>query len=83
MFLPTADIAPDRCIATTSAMALKQLDESPMSVSALWNHILAERNRAGFSSPMTFEWYVLSLDALYALGLIERQGSILVRVREE
>ena len=67
MILPTKAVSPDRALLAVGAGVLRQLNE-PKTVSRLW----ADFRRQGQDAPtITFDWFVLSLDLLYALGLVE------------
>ena len=67
MILPTKAVSPDRALLAVGAGVLRQLSE-PKTVSRLW----ADFRGQGQAAPsITFDWFVLALDLLYALGLVE------------
>jgi hypothetical protein len=67
MILPTKGITPNRALISVGAMVLQLLSE-PKTVSRVWD----EFRKAGTPvSGITFDWFVLSLDLLFALGAID------------
>ncbi|MEU4121096.1 ABC-three component system middle component 6 [Streptomyces virginiae] len=78
MITPTRSIAPDRALLSVGAQVLMQLDE-PKTVSQTWAKLREWRAEHGYGSPVTFGWYVLSLDLLYALGAVQLVDELLTR----
>jgi len=68
MILPTKHLSEDRALLAIGAEILRLLDE-PKTVSRVWDEI----NRLRPSSPhsVTYDWFVLALDLLYALEAID------------
>ena len=81
MILPTKRLHQDRALLAVGAEVLRRLDE-PKTVSRLWDGIQkAYRGRAA-SPTLTYDWFILSLDLLFAVnavrlnhGLISKQGT--------
>lgn len=82
MLTPTKGIAPDRALLAVGAQILLALDE-PLTVSQTWARFKEQRARLGHHAPVSFEWFVLGLDILYALGTIELRRDLLVPTRSE
>lgn len=79
MITPTKGIAPDRALLTVGAQVVLQLDR-PRTVSQTWSRLRAWREAEGFRAPISFGWFVLALDVLYAFGVLElRDGLLVVR----
>lgn len=78
MLLPTKGISSDRALVTVGAEILSELD-SPRSLSELWDSFNARRSQQQGSGYVTFDWFVLALSSVYALGAIEVSGSRLIR----
>ncbi|WP_375791893.1 ABC-three component system middle component 6 [Actinoalloteichus hymeniacidonis] len=77
--MPTRDIPPDRCLLAVGAQILLQLSE-PCSVSRVWSRLTAWRAENDHRSSVPFGWFVLGLDMLYCLGVVELdQGVLIVR----
>jgi len=76
MILPTKGITPDRALLSLGGEVLQLLTE-PRTVSRLWADLMA-RSRC---SRLTFDWFVLTLDLLYMMGLIAYQEGLIVPVR--
>lgn len=75
MILPSKHISPARCLLTTGAQVLHILDR-PRSVSQVWDHIRkAQPNEARIN----YEWFVLALDLLFAMGAISYTRGLLAR----
>lgn len=70
MILPTKGVEPHRALLSIGAVVLRHLDE-PKTVSHLWNDV-----RSGTENPpvFTFDWFVLALDLLFAMGAIDQSG---------
>lgn len=69
MILPTKHLRPDRALIALGADLLGLMSE-PKTVSRLWSDFRRTRaNRPG-SAPVTYEWFVLSLDLLFILGAV-------------
>lgn len=81
MITPTKGISPDRSLLAVGAQIARVLD-MPMTVTQTWSRFRAERTRLGHHSPVSFEWFVLGLDVLYALGVIEFRNDLLARGRD-
>lgn len=73
MILPTKHLPQERALLTVGAVLLAHL-ERPLTVSALWQRV----STAVLPAP-TFDWFVLALDLLHALGAVELRDGLLVR----
>lgn len=79
MILPTKHMPLDRALLTVGSQILKQLDRQK-TVSALWEEILAEYSDEQNGNPrISYDWFVLALDLLYAIEAIEIKGGLLYR----
>ena len=65
MILPSKHLSEDRALITIGAEVLQQLGE-PKTVSRLWTEL-----KRGNDAAITYDWFVLGLDLLYAIGLVE------------
>ncbi|MER6101997.1 ABC-three component system middle component 6 [Streptomyces sp. NPDC001832] len=77
MITPTKGLAPDRCLLAVGAQVLLQLDE-PRTVSQAWARLKSWRADQTYTSPVSFEWFVLALDILFAMGAVELAQDVLV-----
>ncbi len=80
MIAPTRSVAPDRALLSVGAQILLQLDE-PRTVSQAWLRLRSWRTERGLSSPLSFGWFVLALDVLYGLGVVDMIDDLLTRRR--
>lgn len=73
MILPTKGISPESALLTVGGRVLATLD-APKTVSRVWEEV---RAGLGTQPSLTFDWFVLALDALFAMGLVElRKGRL-------
>lgn len=78
MIIPTKGIAPNRALLSVGAQILSVLNR-PATVSETWQNLLTWRASNGLKSPIPFWWYVLSLDVLFALGVIDLDRGLIKR----
>jgi hypothetical protein len=76
MIIPTKGISADRALLTVGAQILQQLDQ-PCTVSASWHSLRDWRQRTGRPDNISFSWFVLALDVLYALGAVSYENGLL------
>ena len=69
MIIPTKGINPNKALLTVSGQIVNMLDE-PMTVSKLWTSFQDQRSTNEGAS-IGFDWFVLSLDLVKILGLID------------
>ncbi len=67
MILPSKHLSEERALITIGAEVLGLLRE-PKTVSRLWTDL--KKHRAA-GVPVMYDWFVLSLDVLFALGLVD------------
>lgn len=72
MILPTKGIRPDRALITIGGEIIDILRE-PMTISGLWS-TLRDRRSVSSTREVSFDWFVLALDMLFAVGVV-RLGS--------
>lgn len=77
---PTKGIAPQRALLTIGAQIALILTE-PMTVSQAWTALKAWRTRHANDAVLSFSWFVLALDTLYALGAIRYKDGMISRER--
>lgn len=79
MILPSKHLPRDRALLTVGARVLTFLVR-PKTVSALWEEL--NRHDTGLTATprrITYDWFLLSLDLLYALGTIELESGLVAR----
>ena len=79
MILPTKRLGEDRALITIAAEVLEKLYE-PKTVSRLWEEVRLSRTDGLGDSLITYDWFVLSLDLLNMLGVVDLRHGRLVRV---
>lgn len=78
MILPSKSIAPEKSLIALGGCVLGLLRESPLTVTSVWTELHASES-AGQAAPASFEWFVLALDMLYAIGAIELEPTGVLR----
>lgn len=80
MILPSKHLPPDRALLTVGGHVLTFLGR-PKTVSALWEELNKHDLNLTATPPrrITYDWFLLSLDLLYALGTIELDSGLVAR----
>jgi len=69
MILPTKHLPSDKALLTLGAEVLLILDE-PRTVSQVWDRVRAKNSGSTPKRAIGYDWFVLSLDLLFAMGTI-------------
>ena len=80
MILPSKHLPQDRALLTVGAHVLTFLVH-PKTVSALWEELNRPDSSLTAAMPrrITYDWFLLALDLLYALGTIELDRGLVKR----
>jgi hypothetical protein len=78
VIVPTKGVRPERSLLFIAGQVLKDLD-GPTTVSGAWEALSRRRRNEGQKATVTFDWYVLALDLLRALGAIELSEGMLAQ----
>jgi len=76
MILPTKHLPESQSLLGVGGTILALLGEREATVSSLWDQFRSAREEFGVVS---FDWFVLGLDLLFALGTIELDRGVLRR----
>lgn len=76
MILPTKHIRSDRALIGVGSELLVLLKE-PKTVSRLWDDFRSARNSSPGMAPVTYDWFVLSVDLLFMIGAVSVDGSLI------
>lgn len=76
MITPTKGIAPQRALLTVGAQ-ISMVLTGPMTVSQAWSALRVWRARHANDAALSFSWFVLALDTLYAIGAIHFEDGLL------
>ena len=76
MILPGKHLKPDRSLLGIGGEILKILEQE-QTVSELWQRV--QKQKDGLKSPLSFDWFILSLSFLYAIGAVHFDRGILKR----
>lgn len=76
MILPTKHLPESHSLIGVGGTILALLAEQEATVSALWDKFRVARQESG---RVSFDWFVLGLDFLFALGTIELDRGVLRR----
>jgi hypothetical protein len=79
MILPSKQLSQERALLSVGAALLKRLDE-PRTVSSLWEDVKGvEAAGDGRDPRLPYDWFVLALDLLFAVGAVSLDDGRLVR----
>lgn len=78
MILPTKHLRADRSLLAVGHEVLSIIDE-PKTVSRVWDEFSSSRSRGAGRAPVSYEWFVLSLDLLFIVGTIAFKDGRLLR----
>jgi len=80
MILPSKHLTQDRALLTVGGRVLTFLSQAK-TVSALWEELnkYEELVSPGMPRRITYDWFLLALDLLYALGAIELHSGLVAR----
>jgi hypothetical protein len=80
MILPAKHLPRDRALLQLGAEVLSQLEEKH-TVSELWHRVRLARATQPSASPISFDWFVLSLSFLYSIAAIDLSDGLLTSRR--
>jgi hypothetical protein len=75
---PTKGVRPERSLLYLGGQILSDLEE-PSTVSGAWEALARRREHEGQGAAITFDWFVLALDLLRALGIIQLRDGLIVK----
>jgi hypothetical protein len=75
---PTKGISVDRALLTVGAQVIQQIDQ-PSTVSAVWHSFKEWRRKNGYPPNVSYWWFILALDGLHALGILNYEEGLLVK----
>ncbi|MCY2962452.1 MAG: hypothetical protein NT069_02165 [Planctomycetota bacterium] len=79
MILPTKRLSQDRSLLYVGAEILRLVDE-PTTVSRLWQDLQLARSSQTGLAPLTYDWFVLSLDLLFLMNAIKNERGRIEKV---
>ena len=79
MILPTKRLTADRALLTVGAEILATLSDDERTISQTWTEIRRRRDESPRLAPITYDWFVLALDLLFAIRVIDWVGENLSR----
>ena len=79
MILPTKHVRPDRALIGVGAEVLQILNR-PMTMSRLWDEVRGRRSLHAPNAAIDYQWFILSLDLLYAIGALDFDRGLVRRV---
>lgn len=78
MVLPTKRLHQSRALLSVGGEVLRTLDE-PKTVSRLWTETSTRYRTTPGSPTLTYDWFVLSLDLLFAMRAIELDRGLITK----
>ncbi|MCO6007163.1 hypothetical protein NE236_19460 [Actinoallomurus purpureus] len=71
MIVPTKGVAPQRALLAVGAQIILATGTQPVTVTQAWRRLLTWREEHNHQAPVSFWWFALALDVLYAMGLVD------------
>ncbi len=81
MILPTKRLSVQRAMLTVGAEILELLTE-PKTVSRLWDELGRVMSERSSTRIVNYDWFVLTLDLLYMLGVLEMDHGRIQRTNQ-
>ena len=78
MILPSKHLPENRALLSVGAAILRHLLR-PVTVSALWEEMLLDRAEMSTPPPLRYDAFVLALDLLFLMGVVELHDGLLLR----
>lgn len=75
MILPGKHLRQDRALLGIGAEILARLDE-PRTVSELWEAVRQQYDQTLAASPLSFDWFVLSLGFLFTISAVDFENGV-------
>lgn len=73
MILPTKHITNERSLLGVGADIIAIIQKRPETISSIWNKIRQKKKR----TPISYRWFILSLDLLYIMGAIKTEQGLI------
>ncbi|MFM7021350.1 MAG: ABC-three component system middle component 6 [Flavobacteriales bacterium] len=78
MILPTKHIMPERALITI-ASEIGEVIGPRSTISSIWNDFQYQRKKQKLDE-IPFDWFVLSVDLLFLMGIIEEQEGYIKKI---
>jgi hypothetical protein len=79
VILPTKHLRPERALLAIAGELLASLRE-PATVSRLWDEFRIQRGQKSAPAPINYDWFVLALDLLFIIGVVEFDRGLVRKV---
>lgn len=76
MILPGKHLSQDRALLGVGAEILGCLD-AERTVSELWESVRSSRRATTSATPLSFDWFILSLSFLYSISAIDYEDGLI------
>lgn len=73
MILPTKHITNERSLLGVGADIIAIIQKRPETISSIWNKVRHKKRK----TPISYRWFILSLDLLYIMGVIKIEQSLI------
>ena len=78
MILPGKHLKPDRALLSIGGEILAVMG-ADATVSTIWDDVRALRAKREGISPLPFDWFLLALSLLFAIGAVDLDGDLLIK----
>jgi hypothetical protein len=78
VILPGKHLKPDRALLSIGGEILTVMGDNA-TVSRLWDDVRALRAKREGIGPLPFDWFLLALALLFAIGAVDLDGDLLIK----
>lgn len=79
MILPTKHIKADRALLGMGGELLPLISRGK-TVSALWEDFRTNRQKYAPNAPISYDWFILTLDFLFSIGVLHYERGLIRRI---
>lgn len=81
MILPTKHLSANRSLISVASEVFELIDKKS-TISSMWNDLQEKHKSLLRHGDVPYDWYILALDLLYMMGLIEVRNSFIKRINK-
>jgi len=82
MIFPSKHLSPNRALITIAAEVYECI-QGKQTVSSIWEEYKKSLNSTFRISEVSFDWFILSVDLLFLMGLIDSYDGYIIRIKKD